>query len=210
MFSIALTRRVALAALAAASLASPLAVRAQAAAGPDALIKQVSTEVIDTIKTDKAIQGGDVSKIASLVDAKVMPHVNFQRMTASAVGRHWRSATPDQQQRLQTEFKTLLVRTYSGALSQVRDQTVQLKPFRADAAANEVVVRTEVKGKGEPIQLDYRLEKADAGWKIYDVNVMGVWLVEQYKNSFSQEIGSIGIDGLIAKLAEKNKAGGKS
>jgi phospholipid transport system substrate-binding protein len=125
MFSIALTRRVALAALAAASLASPLAVRAQAAAGPDALIKQVSTEVIDTIKTDKAIQGGDVSKIASLVDAKVMPHVNFQRMTASAVGRHWRSATPDQQQRLQTEFKTLLVRTYSGALSQVRDQTVQ-------------------------------------------------------------------------------------
>lgn len=210
MFSIALTRRVALAALAAASLASPLAVRAQAAAGPDALIKQVSTEVIDTIKADKAMQGGDVSKIATLVDSKVMPHVNFQRMTASAVGRHWRSATPDQQQRLQAEFKTLLVRTYSGALSQVRDQAVQLKPFRADAAANEVVVRTEVKGKGEPIQLDYRLEKADAGWKIYDVNVMGVWLVEQYKNSFSQEIGSIGIDGLIAKLAEKNKAGGKS
>ncbi|MFZ5550346.1 MAG: MlaC/ttg2D family ABC transporter substrate-binding protein [Pseudomonadota bacterium] len=210
MFSIALTRRVALAALAAASLASPLAVRAQAASGPDGLIKQVSTEVIDTIKSDKAIQGGDVSKIAALVDAKVMPHVNFQRMTASAVGRHWRSATPDQQQRLQAEFKTLLVRTYSGALSQVRDQTVQLKPFRADASANEVVVRTEVKGKGEPIQLDYRLEKAEAGWKIYDVNVMGVWLVEQYKNSFSQEIGSIGIDGLIAKLAEKNKAGGKS
>lgn len=210
MFSIALTRRVALAALAAASLASPLAVRAQAATTPDALIKQVSTEVIDTIKADKAMQGGDVSKIATLVDGKVMPHVNFQRMTASAVGRHWRSATPEQQQRLQAEFKTLLVRTYSGALSQVRDQTVQLRPFRADAAANEVVVRTEVKGKGEPIQLDYRLEKVDAGWKIYDVNVMGVWLVEQYKSSFSQEIGSIGIDGLIAKLAEKNKAGGKS
>jgi phospholipid transport system substrate-binding protein len=210
MFSFRLTRRIALATLAAASLASPLALHAQAPAGPDALIKQVSTEVIDTIKADKAIQAGDVGRISALVDAKVMPYLNFQRMTASAVGRHWRTATPEQQQRLQAEFKTLLLRTYSGALTQVRDQTVQLKPFRADASANEVVVRTEVKGKGEPIQLDYRLEKADAGWKIYDVNVMGVWLVEQYKSSFSQEIGAIGIDGLIAKLAEKNKAGGKS
>jgi phospholipid transport system substrate-binding protein len=210
MFSFRLTRRIALATLAAASLAGPLAARAQAPTAPDALIKQVSTEVIDTIKADKAIQAGDVGRISALVDAKVMPYLNFQRMTASAVGRHWRTATPEQQQRLQAEFKTLLLRTYSGALTQVRDQTVQLKPFRADAAANEVVVRTEVKGKGEPIQLDYRLEKADASWKIYDVNVMGVWLVEQYKSSFSQEIGAIGIDGLIAKLAEKNKAGGKS
>jgi phospholipid transport system substrate-binding protein len=198
MFSFRLTRRIALATLAAASLAGPLAARAQAPTAPDALIKQVSTEA------------GDVGRISALVDAKVMPYLNFQRMTASAVGRHWRTATPEQQQRLQAEFKTLLLRTYSGALTQVRDQTVQLKPFRADAAANEVVVRTEVKGKGEPIQLDYRLEKADASWKIYDVNVMGVWLVEQYKSSFSQEIGAIGIDGLIAKLAEKNKAGGKS
>jgi phospholipid transport system substrate-binding protein len=210
MFSFRLTRRIALTTLAAASLAGPLAARAQAPTAPDALIKQVSTEVIDTIKADKAIQAGDVGRISALVDAKVMPYLNFQRMTASAVGRHWRTATPEQQQRLQAEFKTLLLRTYSGALTQVRDQTVQLKPFRADAAANEVVVRTEVKGKGEPIQLDYRLEKADASWKIYDVNVMGVWLVEQYKSSFSQEIGAIGIDGLIAKLAEKNKAGGKS
>jgi phospholipid transport system substrate-binding protein len=210
MFSFRLTRRIALATLAAASLAGPLAARAQAPAAPDALIKQVSTEVIDTIKADKAIQAGDIGRISALVDAKVMPYLNFQRMTASAVGRHWRTATPEQQQRLQAEFKTLLLRTYSGALTQVRDQTVQLKPFRADASANEVVVRTEVKGKGEPIQLDYRLEKADASWKIYDVNVMGVWLVEQYKSSFSQEIGAIGIDGLIAKLAEKNKAGGKS
>jgi phospholipid transport system substrate-binding protein len=209
MFSIRLTRRIALATLVAASLASPLALHAQVTP-PDALIKQVSTEVIDTIKADKAIQGGDVGKIAALVDAKVMPHVNFQRMTASAVGRHWRAATPEQQQRLQAEFKILLVRTYSGALAQVKDQTVQLKPFRGDASANEVVVQTQVKGKGEPIQLDYRLEKADAGWKIYDVNVMGVWLVDQYKNSFAQEIGSVGIDGLIAKLAERNKGGSKS
>ena len=200
-----LTRRSILAALAAMSLAAPLAVRADDVA-PDALIKQVSTEVIDTIKADKAIQSGDVSKISALVDSKVMPHVNFQRMTAAAVGRNWRNATPDQQQRLQAEFKTLLLRTYSGALTQVRDQTVALKPFRAAPTDTEVVVRTEVKGKGEPIQLDYRLEKTDAGWKIYDVNVLGVWLVEQYKNSFATEIGQVGIDGLINKLAEKNKA----
>ncbi len=173
---------------------------------PDALIKQVSTEVIDTIKADKSLQSGDASKIVSLVDTKVMPHVNFQRMTASAVGRNWRSATPEQQKRLQEEFKTLLLRTYAGALTQVKDQTVQLKPMRAAAEDTEVVVRTEVKGKGEPIQLDYRLEKIDAGWKIYDVNVLGVWLVEQYRNQFAQDINAGGIDGLIAKLAERNKS----
>ena len=177
---------------------------------PDALIKQVSTEVIDTIKGDKTLQSGDASKIISLVDAKVMPHVNFQRMTAAAVGRNWRTATPEQQKRLQEEFKTLLVRTYAGALTQVKDQTVQLKPMRAAAEDTEVVVRTEVKGKGEPIQLDYRLEKVDAAWKIYDVNVLGVWLVEQYRNQFAQDINSGGIDGLITKLAERNKGAGKS
>jgi phospholipid transport system substrate-binding protein len=178
---------------------------AMAQTTPDALIKQVSTEVIDTIKADKALQSGDVSKIITLVDTKVMPHVNFQRMTASAVGRNWRSATPEQQKRLQEEFKTLLVRTYAGALTQVKDQTVQLKPMRAAADDTEVVVRTEVKGKGEPIQLDYRLEKADSAWKIYDVNVLGVWLVEQYRNQFTQDISAGGIDGLIGKLAERNK-----
>lgn len=183
-----------------------VAMTAQAQESPEALIKQVSTEVIDTIKADKAIQGGDVQKLLALVDAKVMPHVNFQRMTASAVGRHWRQATPEQQKRLADEFKILLVRTYSGALTQVKDQTVQLKPMRPSQQDNEVVVRTEVRGKGEPIQLDYRLEKTGAGWKIYDVNVLGVWLVEQYRNSFAQEIGNGGIDGLIAKLAERNKA----
>ncbi|HEX5682430.1 MAG TPA: ABC transporter substrate-binding protein [Ideonella sp.] len=209
MFAFALTRRVALAAVAAASLVGPFAAHAQVTA-PDALIKQVSTEVIDTLKADKAIQAGDVSKIITLVDTKVMPNVNFQRMTAAAVGRPWKTATPDQQQRLQAEFKILLVRTYAGALTQVRDQTVQLKPYRAGAEDSEVVVRTEIKGKGEPIQLDYRLEKVDGGWKIYDVNVLGVWLVEQYKNSFAQEIGAVGIDGLITKLAEKNKAAAKS
>ena len=183
---------------------------AHAATAPDALIKQVSTEVIDTVKSDKAIQAGDVGKIIALVDSKVMPHVNFQRMTASAIGRNWRTATPEQQKRLQDEFKTLIVRTYAGALTQVKDQTVQLRPLRAAAEDTEVVVRTEVKGKGEAIQLDYRLEKVGSDWKIYDVNVLGVWLVEQYKSSFAQEIGSVGIDGLITKLAERNKAAAKN
>ena len=195
--------------LAALSMALALgAVHAQTA--PDALIKQVSDEVIDTVKGDKAIQSGDVGKIITLVDTKVMPHVNFQRMTATAVGRHWKSATPEQQKRLQDEFKTLIVRTYAGALTQVKDQTVQLKPLRAGADDTEVVVRTEVKGKGEPIQLDYRLEKSGNTWKIYDVNVLGVWLVDQYRSSFAQEIGTGGVDGLIAKLTERNKAAVKT
>jgi phospholipid transport system substrate-binding protein len=181
---------------------------AQAQTAPDALVKQVSNDVIDSIKGDKAIQGGDIGKLQALVDAKVMPHVNFQRMTSAAVGRFWRTATPEQQKRLQEEFKTLLVRTYAGALTQVKDQSVTLKPMRSQPTDNEVVVRTEVRGGGEPIQLDYRLEKADAGWKIYDVNVLGVWLVQNYQNSFAQEIGANGIDGLIAKLAERNKAAG--
>jgi len=197
-----------LAALASLSLVGAPAL-AQVPAGPDELIRQVSTEVIDAVKADKAIQAGDVGRIVALVDTKVMPHVNFQRMTASAVGRHWRTATPDQQRRLQEEFKILIVRTYSGALREVKNQTVQLKPFRASPEDKEVVVRTEVRGSGEPIQLDYRLEKSDAGWKVYDINVLGVWMVEQYRGMFAQEIGSGGVDGLIAKLAERNKSGGK-
>ena len=182
-----------------------MAVQAQAIKAPDALIKEISSDVLDTVKADNSIRAGDVSKVIALVDAKVMPYVDFQRMTASAVGRYWRQATPEQQKRLQEEFKTLLVRTYSGALAQVKDQTVQLKPMRSSPEDTEVVVRSEVRGKGDPIQLDYRLAKSPSGWKIYDVNVLGVWLVENYRNSFAQEIGTNGVDGLIAKLAERNK-----
>jgi phospholipid transport system substrate-binding protein len=190
--------------------AGPAAVQAQPKA-PEDLIRTVSTEVLDAVKADPAIQGGDVERIRALVDSKVMPYVNFQRMTSSAVGRYWRQATVDQQKRLQEEFKTLLVRTYSGALSQVKDQTVQLRPMRNAPEDNEVIVRTEIRGRGDPIQLDYRLEKSNSGWRIYDVNVLGVWLVENYRNSFAQEISTGGIDGLIGKLAERNKAAsGKS
>jgi len=191
--------------------AASVVAQAQAAKAPDALIKEVSTDVLTAVKADKSIKQGDVAKVVALVDAKVMPHVNFQRMTASAVGRYWRQATPEQQKRLQEEFKILLVRTYSGALAQVQDQTVELKPMRAGADDKEVVVKTEIRGRGDPVQLDYRLENAGGEWKVYDINVLGVWLVENYRNSFSQEIGASGIDGLIAKLAERNKtAGAKS
>ena len=184
------------------------AVQAQAVKAPEVLIKEVSVDVLEAVRADKAIQAGDVQKVIALVDAKVMPYVNFQRMTSSAVGRYWRQATPEQQKRLQDEFKALLMRTYSGALTQVKDQTVQIKPMRSGADDTEVVVKTEVRGKGDPIQLDYRLEKAATGWKIYDVNVLGVWLVENYRNSFAQEIGANGIDGLISKLTERNKSAG--
>ncbi|WP_119156796.1 MlaC/ttg2D family ABC transporter substrate-binding protein [Caldimonas tepidiphila] len=195
---------------AAALLAAP-AWAQTAPRAPDALIRDISTEVIEAVKADKAIQAGDTQRIIALVDSKILPHVNFRRMTASSVGRYWRQATPEQQKRLQDEFKTLLVRTYAGALTQVKDQSVQLKPMRSAPDDKEVIVRTEVRGGGEPIQLDYRLESTPAGWKIYDVNVLGVWLVENYRSSFAQEISQGGIDGLIARLAERNKAaaGGK-
>ncbi len=188
-----------------ASLGLSGAVWAQTAEGPDVLIKRLSTEVLESIKSDKGIQSGDTSKVIALVDSKVMPNVNFARMTASAVGRNWRQATPEQQKRLQEEFKILLVRTYSGALSEVRDQTIAMKPLRSAPEDTEVVVRTEIKGRGDPIQLDYRMEKAATGWKIYDLNVLGIWLVETYRAQFAQEISAAGIDGLVAKLAERNK-----
>lgn len=189
----------------AAVSALPLAARAADASAADTLIRQLSLETIEAVKADKAIQAGDVQKIIALVDAKVMPHINFQRMTASAVGRFWRQATPEQQKRLQDEFKILLVRTYAGALTQVKDQTIALRPLRASPDDTEVVVRTEVRGRGDPIQLDYRLEKAGNVWRIYDVNVLGIWLADQYRNSFAQEIGANGIDGLIKTLAERNQ-----
>jgi len=183
---------------------------AAAAPAPDAFILDLSTEVLNIVKSDKAIQAGDTARVMALVDTKVMPHVNFQRMTASAVGRHWRSATPEQQRRLQEEFKLLLVRTYSGALAQVKDQSIVLKPLRANPGDTEVVVRTEIKGRGDPIQLEYRLERSGNGWKVYDFNVLGIWLVEQYRSSFAQEISASGLDGLISKLAERNKGASKA
>ena len=201
------TKRVLLQGLMAAALSMGLAapLLAADASAPDLLIRQLSMETLEAVKADKSFQTGDVQKIIALVDAKVMPHINFQRMTASAVGRFWRQATPEQQKRLQDEFKTLLVRTYAGALREVKDQTIALKPLRSSPDDTEVVVKTEIRGKGEAIQLDYRLEKLGAVWKIYDVNVLGIWLADQYKNSFAQEIGANGIDGLIKTLVDRNQ-----
>ena len=175
---------------------------------PDAWIKRLSTDVLDTIKNDKSLQSGNLPKVIALVDSKIMPNVDFQRMTASAAGPAWRKATPEQQKSLQEEFKILLVRTYAGALSQVSDQEVFLKPLRASPDDKEVVVRTEIRGRGDPVQLDYRVQKTPgqgAGWKIFDLNVMGVWLVETYRGQFAQEINAKGIEGLIDTLAARNK-----
>ena len=187
------------------SLALPLARAADEA--PDEMIRRLSVDVLNTIKADKDVQNGDVRKIIAFVDSKIMPNVNFTRMTASAVGRNWRQATPEQQKRLQDEFKSMLVRTYAGALSQVKDQTINVKPLRAQSTDTEITVRTEILGRGEPIQLDYRMEKTAGGWKIYDLNVLGVWMVETYRTQFAQEISARGIDGLITTLAQRNKNG---
>jgi phospholipid transport system substrate-binding protein len=187
--------------------ALPLAHAADEA--PDVMIKRLSDEVLGVIKTDKSVQSGDMARISALVDSKIMPNVNFARMTASAVGPAWRQATPEQQKRLQDEFKTLLLRTYSGALTQVADESVSVKPLRAQPTDTEVVVRTEIRGRGDPIQLDYRLEKTPGqgtGWKIFNLNVLGVWLVETYRSQFAQEINAKGVDGLIASLTERNRS----
>ena len=176
---------------------------------PNAMMTRVSNEVLELIKGDAALQGGDINRIMSVVDSKVMPYVNFTRMTASATGPAWRGASAEQRQKLQQEFKTLLVRTYAGALRQVSDQTVEVRPLRASPGDKDVIVRTLVKGQGEPVQLDYRMEKTPgvgSGWKIYDLNVLGVWLVDNYRPQFSQQINSGGLDTLINALAARNKS----
>lgn len=177
---------------------------------PDSLVKTLSSDVLDAIKKDPALKSGDIARLSMLVDEKVLPYVNFEKMTRLAVGRGWRQATPEQRVKLTREFRTLLVRTYSGAVSQVTDHKVELRPFRAAAADTDVLVRTQiVASKGDAIQIDYRLEKNDAAWKIYDISVLGVWLVENYKNSFATEINNGGVDGLIKSLSERNAKAAK-
>ncbi len=197
-------RLIALSAIAFA--ASAIAAPGPANEAPDALVKRISNEVIESAKADKEIQAGNQKKVMDLVDAKILPYVDFQRMTALAAGRFWRDASPEQQKQLSNEFRTLLIFTYSGALSQIKNETVEFKPMRNDPADQEVEVRSQVNVvRGEPIQLNYRLAKGPAGWKIFDINVLGAWLVETYKGTFATEIGKGGVDGLIKKLAERNK-----
>ena len=189
-------------AMLALNLGLPAAQAAEEA--PDALVKRVSADVLETIKNDPALRNGDSAKVNALVNDKVMPYVDFRRMTSAAVGPAWRQATPEQRQKLQDEFKALLVRTYAGALSQVSNQTITVRPLRMAAGDTDVLVRTQVNGRGDPVQLDFRLEKQATGWKLYNFNVLGVWLVETYRNQFAQEINANGIDGLIKTLASRS------
>ncbi|MFZ6776594.1 MlaC/ttg2D family ABC transporter substrate-binding protein [Undibacterium sp. Ji83W] len=179
---------------------------AQAQEAPDVLVKRLSEEILDAAKNDKDIQAGNQKKVYDMVSNKILPYIDFPRMTSLAAGKSWKEATPDQQKQLTNEFRTLLVFTYSGAISQIKDQRVEFKPMRAEASDTEVEVRTQIiQTRGEPVVLNYRLEKLASGWKIFDINVLGAWLVETYKGSFSAEISKSGIDGLIKTLAEKNK-----
>lgn len=174
---------------------------------PDELVRSVSQGVLDEIKADRSLQTGDIERLNVLVDKRVLPYVDFQRMTALAVGRNWRTATPEQQKLLMTEFRRLLILTYSGAVRQVTDTTIQVRPMRSKPEDEEVIVRTQVLRPGkEAVQLDYRLQKTAAGWKIFDMNIMGLWLVEHYRNQFVQVVGASGIDGLIQSLKEKNQS----
>jgi phospholipid transport system substrate-binding protein len=189
------------------AFATLLASFAQAQTAPDVLVKQVTEEVLEIVRKDRDIQNGNAKKAIELVDAKVIPHFNFQHMTALAVGKDWRKASPQQQQQLTSEFKTLLVRTYSNALTGYKNQKVVYKPFRMNPGDTEVVVRTEVQQPGnQPVQLDYSLEKLDSGWKVYDVSVAGISLVTNYRDQFGQEVRNSGIDGLIKAIATKNKS----
>ena len=185
-----------------------VALPALAQEAPDALVKRVSQEALQIIKTDPNVQAGDQARIRDLIETKLTPHFDIDRMTALAAGRAYRSATPEQKKRLGEEFKTLLIRTYSSALRQYREQTIDYKPLRADPAATDVVVRTEVIRPGQPpVQIDYSMGKTPDGWKAYDVVVGGVSLVTNYRDEFTQQVQAGGVDGLIKSLAAKNGGG---
>ena len=172
---------------------------------PDGLIKTVVSDVMASVKSDPEIQKGSIPRIVDLVEKKIVPYTDMRRTTEMAMGPNWKKATTEQQAQLVFEFKNLLIRTYSGALSQLRDQTVQFKALRAAPDDQEVVVKTVVLGRGDPVPLDYRLEKTANGWRVYDMNIMGVWLVEAYRNQFANQISQNGIDGLVKFLQERNK-----
>ena len=183
---------------------SALAQNVLDAATPDSLIKTIVADVMASVKADPEIQKGNIPRVVELVEKKIVPYTDMRRTTQLAMGRNWSKATPEQQNQLIIEFKNLLIRTYSGALSQLRDQTVQYKPLRSSPSDTDVIVRTVVIGKSDPIPLDYRLEKTNEGWRVYDVNIMGAWLIEAYRNQFTNQINQNGIDGLIKFLQERN------
>lgn len=172
---------------------------------PDALVKTVVNEVMATVRSDKDMQAGNLGKITALVEQKILPNANFGKTTQIAMGRNWSKATPEQQKIITDEFKTLLIRTYAGAIAQIRDQQVQFRPYRGTAEDTDATIRTQVINKGEPIQMDYRLEKTPQGWKVYDINVLGAWLTEAYKGSFNTIVTQQGVDGVIKTLQDRNR-----
>ena len=174
---------------------------------PDALAKSVTDEVLAVIRADKDIQAGNQKKVLELVEAKVLPHFDFPHMTQLAMGRNWRAANAEQQKRLTGEFRTLLVRTYTTAFTQYKNQTVEYKPVRMAAGDTDVVVQSQIKqNSGPPVAVDYNMEKTDSGWKVYNMKIEGISLIENYRNSFNTEVQKSGVDGLIAALAEKNRS----
>ena len=179
---------------------------AQTPQGPDQLVQGITSEVIGIIKKDKEIQAGNPKRVQELVESRVLPYFNFARMTQIAMAVNWRRATPEQQQALVVEFKTLLVRTYSNALSLYRDQVIDFKPLRARPEDTEVTVRSEIKQRGQqPLALDYDMEKSAQGWKVFDVKVGGVSLISTYREDFAGQVRDAGIDGLIKVLISKNR-----
>jgi len=172
---------------------------------PDALVKTVVNEVMATVRSDKDMQAGNLGKITALVEQKILPNANFGKTTQIAMGRNWSKATPEQQKIITDEFKTLLIRTYAGAIAQIRDQQVQFRPYRGTAEDTDATIRTQVINKGEPIQMDYRLEKTPQGWKVYDINVLGAWLTEAYKGSFNTIVPQQSVDGVIKTLQDRNR-----
>ena len=174
-------------------------------ATPDGLIKTVVSDVMASLKSDPEIQKGNIPRIVDLVEKKIVPYTDMRRITEMAMGQNWKKASPEQQAQLMSEFKNLLIRTYSGALSQLRDQTIQFKPLRAAPDDKEVIVKTVVIGRGDPVPLDYRLEKTASGWRVYDMTIMGVWLVEAYRNQFANQISQNGVEGLVKFLQDRNK-----
>ncbi|MBU3558148.1 phospholipid-binding protein MlaC [Polynucleobacter sp. Nonnen-W13] len=186
-------------------LASSASAQAVDQSTPDGLIKTVVSDVMASVKSDPEIQKGNIPRIVDLVEKKIVPYTDMRRTTEMAMGPNWKKATAEQQAQLVSEFKNLLIRTYSGALSQLRDQTIQFKPLRAAPDDKEVVVKTVVIGRGDPVPLDYRLEKTANGWRVYDMNIMGVWLVEAYRNQFANQISQNGVEGLVKFLQDRNK-----
>lgn len=175
------------------------------ASSPDALVKTVVNDVMATVRSDKDMQAGNLGKITALVEQKILPNANFGKTTQISMGRNWSKATPEQQKIITDEFKTLLIRTYAGAIAQIRDQQVQFRPYRGTAEDTDATIRTQVINKGEPIQMDYRLEKTPQGWKVYDINVLGAWLTEAYKGSFNTIVTQQGVDGVIKTLQDRNR-----